>query len=63
MARQSFAYIVDFRVIAGGGPEDECLLYNLANFKKGGTLVEAFTKGGGTKQVCWQAIGVLIIVW
>ena len=23
------------RVIAGSGPEDECLLYKLANFKKG----------------------------
>ena len=23
------------RVIAGAGPEDECLLYKLANFKKG----------------------------
>ena len=46
------------RVIAGSGPEDECLLYKLANFKKGvgdlsylatylfssqGQLVEAFT--------------------
>ena len=47
------------RVIAGAGPEDECLLYKLANFKKGvggsqsqllfvlltaqGQLVEAFT--------------------
>ena len=39
-----------FRVIAGGTPEDECLLYQLANFKKGGQLVEAFTKGG-TKNV------------
>ena len=34
------------RVIAGGGAEDDCPLYKLANYKKGGLLVEAFTKGG-----------------
>ena len=33
-------------MIASASPEDECLLYKLANFKKGGQLVEAFTQGG-----------------
>ena len=35
-----------FRVIAGASAEDDCPLYRLANFKKGGLLIEAFTKGG-----------------
>ena len=35
-----------FRVIAGASGEDDCPLYQLANFKKGGQLIEAFTKGG-----------------
>ena len=34
------------RVIAGASGEDDCPLYRLANFKKGGLLVEAFTQGG-----------------
>ena len=34
------------RVVANAEPE--CLLYNLANFKKGGQLIEAFNKGGST---------------
>ena len=38
------------RVIASASTEDDCPLYELANFKKGGKLVEAFTKGG-SKQV------------
>ena len=35
-----------FRVIAGASGEDDCPLYQLANFKKGGKLIEAFTQGG-----------------
>ena len=34
------------RVVANAEPE--CLLYNLANFKKGGQLIDAFNKGGST---------------
>ncbi|XP_023321114.1 transient receptor potential cation channel subfamily V member 5 isoform X3 [Eurytemora carolleeae] len=34
------------RVIASASPEDDCLLYKLANFKKSGQLVEAFNTGG-----------------
>ena len=32
------------RVVANVEPA--CVLYNLANFKKGGQLIEAFNKGG-----------------
>ena len=32
------------RVVANVEPA--CLLYNLANFKKGGQLIDAFNKGG-----------------
>ena len=35
-----------FRVIAGASGEDDCPLYQLANFKKQGKLIEAFTQGG-----------------
>ena len=42
-----------FRVIAGASGEDDCPLYRLANFKKGGLLIEAFTQGG-SKAVSWK---------
>jgi hypothetical protein len=34
------------RVIASASPEDDCWLYQLANFKKSGQLIEAFNTGG-----------------
>ncbi|XP_043278633.1 uncharacterized protein iav isoform X2 [Venturia canescens] len=34
------------RVISQASNEDQCLLYRLANYKKGGELIEAYTKGG-----------------
>ena len=34
------------KVIASKTASEECLMYTLANFKKGGELVEAFNKGG-----------------
>ena len=43
------------RVIASASPEDECLLYKLANFKKSGQLVEAFNSGG-SKEVSPDSI-------
>ena len=36
------------RVVAGAEPA--CLLYNLANFKKGGQIIDKFAQGG-SKQV------------
>ena len=42
-----------YRVIASASPEDDCLLYKLANFKKSGQLVEAFNTGG-SKEVIWK---------
>ena len=41
------------RVVANAEPA--CLLYNLANFKKGGQLVETFNKGG-SKGVKFEAV-------
>ena len=34
------------RVIASANPEDDCLMYKLADFKKAGKLVEAFNTTG-----------------
>lgn len=34
------------RVISQASNEDDCLLYRLANYKKGGELIETYTKGG-----------------
>ena len=38
------------RVVAGAEPA--CLLYNLANFKKGGQIIDKFAQGG-SKQVIY----------
>lgn len=37
------------RVISQASNEDDCLLYRLANYKKGGELVDAYTSGGQAK--------------
>lgn len=37
------------RVISQASSEDECLLYKLANYKKGGDLIDAYNKGGQTE--------------
>lgn len=42
------ASILD-RVISQASSEDECLLYRLANYKKGGELIDAYTTGGQAK--------------
>lgn len=34
------------RVISQSSNEDQCLLYKLANYKKGGELIEAYNLGG-----------------
>ncbi|XP_018406237.1 PREDICTED: transient receptor potential cation channel subfamily V member 4 [Cyphomyrmex costatus] len=34
------------RVISQASNEDQCLLYRLANYKKGGELIEAYNQGG-----------------
>ena len=34
------------QVVAGTSPDSDCILYSLANFRKGGILVESFNKGG-----------------
>lgn len=34
------------RVISQAGNQDQCLLYRLADYKKGGSLIEAYNKGG-----------------
>lgn len=34
------------RVISQSSNEDECLLYRLANYKKGGELIDAYNTGG-----------------
>ncbi|XP_031780916.1 uncharacterized protein LOC100118680 [Nasonia vitripennis] len=34
------------RVISQASDEDQCLLYRLANYKKGGELIEAYNQGG-----------------
>ena len=33
-------------VVASTDAAEKCFMYELANFKKGGQLVEAFTQGG-----------------
>lgn len=42
------ASILD-RVISQASSEDECLLYRLANYKKSGELIDAYTSGGQAK--------------
>lgn len=37
------------RVISQASNEDECSLYRLANYKKGGDLIDAYSTGGHTK--------------
>ena len=34
------------QVVAGTSPDSKCILYSLANFRKGGILIESFNKGG-----------------
>lgn len=34
------------RVISQASNKDECLLYKLANYKKGGELIDAYNAGG-----------------
>ena len=45
------------RVVAGAEPA--CLLYNLANFKKGGQIIDKFAQGG-SKQVINMLLQICI---
>ena len=42
------------RVVAGAEPA--CLLYNLANFKKGGQIVDKFAQGGSKSVINFKNI-------
>lgn len=50
------------RVISQASDEDQCLLYRLANYKKGGELIEAFNRGGQSEveQVIRGQFGILM---
>ena len=46
-------------MIASASPEDDCWLYQLANFKKSGQLIEAFNTGGSKEVPVPYAITIL----
>ena len=48
-----------YRVIASASPEDDCLLYKLANFKKSGQLVDAFNTGGSKEVIRKKNINIV----
>ncbi|XP_053594306.1 uncharacterized protein LOC103575567 [Microplitis demolitor] len=50
------------RVISQASDEDQCLLYRLANYKKGGELIEAYNRGGQfeVEQVIRGQFGILM---
>ncbi|XP_020287782.1 uncharacterized protein LOC109856664 [Pseudomyrmex gracilis] len=50
------------RVISQASNEDQCLLYRLANYKKGGELIEAYNQGGQpeVEKLVREQFGVLM---
>ncbi|XP_043462244.1 uncharacterized protein LOC122498536 isoform X3 [Leptopilina heterotoma] len=50
------------RVISQAGNEDQCLLYRLANYKKGGELIESYNQGGQqeVERVMREQFGILM---
>ena len=48
------------RVVAGAEPA--CLLYNLANFKKGGQIVDKFAQGGSKSVINFKNIFFFIFI-
>ncbi|XP_076664400.1 transient receptor potential cation channel subfamily V iav [Andrena cerasifolii] len=50
------------RVISQASDEDQCLLYRLANYKKGGELIESYGKGGQAEveKLIREQFGVLM---
>jgi len=50
------------RVISQASDKDQCLLYRLANYKKGGKLIEAFNQGGQpeVERLIREQFGVLM---
>ncbi|XP_076249498.1 transient receptor potential cation channel subfamily V iav [Calliopsis andreniformis] len=50
------------RVISQASDEDQCLLYRLANYKKGGELIESYNLGGQAKveKLIREQFGVLM---
>ncbi|XP_033225475.1 uncharacterized protein LOC117178246 [Belonocnema kinseyi] len=50
------------RVISQASNEDQCLLYRLANYKKGGELIESYNQGGQqeVERVISEQFGILM---
>ncbi|XP_043512681.1 transient receptor potential cation channel subfamily V member 4 [Frieseomelitta varia] len=50
------------RVISQASDEDQCLLYRLANYKKGGELIESYNQGGqaDVEKLIREQFGVLM---
>ncbi|XP_029163221.1 uncharacterized protein LOC114934682 [Nylanderia fulva] len=50
------------RVISQASNEDQCLLYRLANYKKGGELIEAYNQGGQpeVEKLVREQFGILL---
>ncbi|XP_032691280.1 uncharacterized protein LOC116853977 [Odontomachus brunneus] len=50
------------RVISQASNEDQCLLYRLANYKKGGELIEAYNQGGQpeVEKLIREQFGILL---
>ncbi|XP_011315537.1 uncharacterized protein iav [Fopius arisanus] len=50
------------RVISQASDEDQCLLYRLANYKKGGELIDAYNRGGqsAVERLIKEQFGILM---
>ncbi|KAJ8672702.1 hypothetical protein QAD02_003962 [Eretmocerus hayati] len=61
-ASQANAGSILDRVISQASDEDQCLLYKLANYKKGGELIEAYNVGGQSdvERLIRESFGLLM---